>query len=179
MPTPDYIRQIRQTIGHDLLFVPSVTAVIIQPVPAGAPVWEVPQVLLAQRADTGNWAPISGICEPEEDIATTALREIREEIGLEAQLHGILGVGRVGPVTYPNGDRCVFMDTTVRAQVPPGAQPVLGDEENLAAQWFSVAQLPSSVSARHRMVIGDAVAHLRHPAGFRPRLGYTKRSATP
>ncbi|MDO5031333.1 NUDIX domain-containing protein [Corynebacterium sp.] len=176
MPTPDFIVSLREKIGHEQLFLPGVTAVIIRPVPEGAPLWEVPTVLLAQRADNENWAPISGICEPGEEASTTALREIKEEVGLDAQFEALLGVGQVGPVTYPNGDQCLFMDTAIRVSVAADAEPVISDEENLDAQWFSVAHLPSSVNATHRMLIADAVAQMRHPQGFRPRVGYSKRS---
>ena len=176
MPTPDYILSLREKIGHDQLFLPGVTAVIVRAVPTGAAVWELPSVLLAQRADNETWGPISGICEPGEEITTTALREVKEEIGLDGRVEALLGVGQVGPVVYPNGDQCMFMDTALRVSVADGADPVISDEENLDARWFSVGQMPMSVSARHRMIIADAVAQMKHPQGFRPRMGYTKRN---
>ena len=70
----------------------------------------------------------------------------------------------------------MFMSTALRLSVPDGAEPVVSDEENLAAQWFSVAQMPASLSARNRMIIGDAVAQMKHPQGFRPRMGFVKRN---
>lgn len=177
MPTPDYIVRLREKIGHDQLFLPGVTAVILRDVPMDASLWEVPSVLLARRSDTGNWAPISGICEPDEDIYVTAVREVKEEVGLDATVEALLGVGKVGPVTYPNGDQCVFMDTAIRASVPAGAEPVISDEENTEAQWFSVAHLPQNLKPHHRMIIADGVAQMKHPAGFRPRMGYVKRDS--
>ena len=59
MPTPDYIVSLREKIGHEQLFLPGVTAVIVRAVPTGSAIWELPSVLLAQRADNGTWAPIS------------------------------------------------------------------------------------------------------------------------
>ena len=104
------------------------------------------------------------------------MRELKEEVGLDGRIEALLGVGQVGPVVCPNGDKCIYMDTAIRVSVPDDAEPVVSDEENLAAQWFSVAQMPTSVSARHRMIIGDAVAQMKHPQGFRPRMGYVKRN---
>lgn len=176
MPTPDYVLNLREKIGHEQLFLPAVTAIILRDVPTGAPLWEVPSVLLARRADNGNWAPIAGICEPGEEPTATALREVKEEIGLDAKIEALIGVGHVGPVTYPNGDECTFMDTCIRLSVPDGAEPVISDDENLEAAWFSVAQLPQSVTRRMRLCIGDAVAQMKHPRGFRPRMGYVKRT---
>lgn len=176
MATPDFIVSLREKIGHDQLFLPAVTAVIVRGVPKGAPLWEVPTVLLARRADNDKWAPVAGIAEPGEEISTTAIREVAEEIGLEARVEALLGAGQVGPVEYGNGDKCLFMDTTLRLSVADDAVPHLTDDENTEVGWFSVAQLPQSLNARHRMVIADAVAQMKHPAGFRPRIGYAKRN---
>lgn len=176
MATPEYILNLREKVGHQQLFLPACTAVIVRDVPMNAALWEVPSVLLVQRADNETWAPVEGICEPGEEITTTAIREVKEEVGLDATAEALLGVGQVGPVTYGNGDECMFMSTALRLSVPEGAEPVVSDEENLAAQWFSVAQMPASVSARNRMLIGDAVAQMKHPKGFRPRMGFVKRN---
>ncbi|QPK78548.1 NUDIX domain-containing protein [Corynebacterium lizhenjunii] len=175
MATPDYILALREHIGHAQLFLPGATAIIVRDVPAGASIFEVPTVLLARRADTGAWAPICGICEPGEEPSHTAVREVREEVGLEARVEALLGVGQMGPVEYPNGDQCIFMDTALRCSVPADATPTLGDSENTEVAWFSVAQLPQSVGAAHRLMIADAVAQLKHPAGFQPRVGFAKR----
>lgn len=175
MPIPEFIVRLREKIDHDELLLPGCTAVIVRDVRPGASVWEVPSVLLAQRADTGVWAPISGICEPDEDVDITAIREIKEEVGLDAHVEALLGVGRIDPVVYPNGDKCVFIDTAVRCSVADDAEPVVSDEENTAVRWFSVAHLPQSLIPRHRIIIADAVAQMKHPAGFRPRVGFRKR----
>ena len=175
MPTPDYILDLREHVGNKQLFLPACTAIMLRPVPAGAPIWEVPKVLLVKRADNGRWTPVAGICEPGEEVSETAVRETKEEVGLDATVEALLGVGKVGPVTYPNGDECLFMDTTMRLSVPHDAEPVISDEENTEAQWFSVAQLPDSVDRRARLCIADGVAQMRHPAGFKPRMGYRKR----
>ena len=175
MPTPDYILDLRDHVGNKQLFLPACTAIILRPVPAGAPIWEVPKVLLVKRADNGKWTPVAGICEPGEEVSETVVRETKEEVGLDATVEALLGVGKVGPVTYPNGDECLFMDTTMRLSVHADAEPVISEEENTEAQWFSVAQLPDSVDRRARLCIANGVAQMRHPAGFKPRMGYRKR----
>ena len=54
MPTPDFIVELRKKIGHDELWLPGVTAIVIRDVPEGAPIWAVPEVLLVKRADDGR-----------------------------------------------------------------------------------------------------------------------------
>ena len=177
--TAIFINQLREKIGHEQIFVPACSAIIIRDVPADAALWEVPSVLLVKRSDNGTWTPVEGICEPGEEITTTALREVKEEVGLDAKVEALLGVGQSGPVTYPNGDECTFMGTALRVSVADGAEPVISDEENTEAGWFSVAKLPDSVSRRHRLMIADAVAQMKHPRGFAPRMGWMKRSERP
>lgn len=175
MPTPDFILALREKVGHDHLWLPGVTAIVLRDVPPGAPLWAVPEVLLVKRADDGRWTPVCGICEPGEDPSETALREVKEETLIESRVEALLGVGQVGPVTYPNGDVTSYMDTCLQLSPVGDAEPRVGDEESTDVGWFEVSRLPQSITPRFRLNIADAVAQLKHPAGFRPRVGYRKR----
>lgn len=177
MPTPDFVLSLREKIGHEHLLLPGVTAIVIKDVPADAPLWAVPEVLMVKRSDNGIWTPITGIVDPLEEPHVTACREVAEETGLNVQVKALLGVGQVGPMTYPNGDEVSFIDTSFRCEVTPGTpdEPRIGDEESSDVGWFSIAQLPPTLP-RFRLVIADAVAQLRHPTGFTPRFGYVKRT---
>ncbi|MBC3185169.1 NUDIX domain-containing protein [Corynebacterium sp. zg-331] len=180
MPTPDFIVELRKKIGHDPLWLPGVTAIVVRDVPAGAPAWATPSVLLVQRSDDGQWTPVTGIVDPGEQPHDAAEREVREETGVKASAEVLLGVGAVGPVTYPNGDVVSYVDTAVRLSVagnPEDMHPVVGDDESIAVGWFEIAQLPP-LQPRFRLLCADAVAQLKHPAGFRPRLGYSKRGSS-
>ncbi|MDN5724266.1 MAG: NUDIX domain-containing protein, partial [Corynebacterium sp.] len=117
MGTPPFITELRECIGHAPLWLPGVTAVVVRDVPADAPVFATPDVLLVKRADDGRWTPVCGIIEPGEEVSAAAVREVAEETGLEVEVDALIGTGAVGPVTYPNGDECSFMDTTVRCVV--------------------------------------------------------------
>jgi hypothetical protein len=70
------------------------------------------------------------------------------------------------------------MDTTLRCVVTGDSEdawtPRVNDEESTEVGWFQIAQLPP-LDPRFRLVIADAVAQLKHPSGFRPRMGYVKR----
>ncbi|WP_143669250.1 NUDIX domain-containing protein, partial [Streptomyces rochei] len=57
MATPDFIRDLRTTAGHQLLWLPGVTAVVFD---------EEGRVLLCRRSDNGRWSLIGGIPEPGE-----------------------------------------------------------------------------------------------------------------
>ncbi|PFG28350.1 NUDIX domain-containing protein [Corynebacterium renale] len=174
MATPEFILKLREKIGHDQLWLPGVTAVVVRDVPEGAPAWETPKVLLVKRADDGQWTPVTGIVDPDEQPHDAAVREVFEETRVEATVEALLGVGAVGPVEYSNGDVSSYVDTAYRLSVTGNADAVVGDDESTEVGWFEVAQLPP-MQPRFRLVCADAVAQLRHPAGFKPRMGFHKR----
>ena len=72
MPIPDFVRDLRRHIGTAELWLPGVTAVVRRG----------DDVLLVQRSDTGEWAPVTGIVDPGEDPGVAARREVLEETGV-------------------------------------------------------------------------------------------------
>ncbi|WKD60721.1 dihydroneopterin triphosphate pyrophosphatase [Corynebacterium ciconiae DSM 44920] len=174
MPTPDFIVSLREKIGHEPLLLPGVTAIVLRDSTTGS-FLNAPEVLLVRRADSGAWTPVTGIVDPGEEPTTTAEREVKEETCLDARVVALLGCGAVGPVTYPNGDVTSYIDTAYRLELVGEADPAVGDEESVDVGWFSIAQLPSSVAPRFRLLIADAVAQRRRPQGYSPRMGYHKR----
>ncbi|MCQ6554679.1 NUDIX domain-containing protein [Streptomyces sp. C10-9-1] len=133
MGTPDFIREIRATAGHQLLYLPGVSAVVFD---------DRGRVLLGRRADNGRWSVIGGICEPGEEPAATAEREVMEETAVRCVAERVVLVQALPrPVTYPNGDRCQYMDITLRCRAVGGRARV-NDEESLEVGWFPVDALP-------------------------------------
>lgn len=96
MPTPNFILKIRDKIGHDPLFLPGVTAIVIKDVPEGAPITAVPEVLLVKRSDNGEWTPVTGIVDPGEQPHAAAVREVKEETCVDVTVDALLGVGGCG-----------------------------------------------------------------------------------
>jgi 8-oxo-dGTP pyrophosphatase MutT (NUDIX family) len=149
MPTPDFILALRKHVGHELLWLSGVTAVIFD---------DDGRVLLHRRADTGAWAPISGILEPGEQPAQAAVREAFEETGVHIDVERIASVTSGEPKTYPNGDVAQFLDITLRCRAIGGHARV-NDDESLEVAWFAPDELPPlSPSARSRL------AHAARPA---------------
>jgi 8-oxo-dGTP pyrophosphatase MutT (NUDIX family) len=132
MPAPDFILQLRKKIGHDPLWIPGVRGVVFD---------DEERVLLGKRTDNGQWALISGILEPGEHPAPALIREIFEETNVVAEAERLVSVGVVGPVTYPNGDVCDFLDMVFRCRYVSGEARV-NDDESLAVGWFGLDELP-------------------------------------
>lgn len=142
MATPEFVLDLRSKIGHDLLWLPGVTAVVFD---------DRNRVLLGQRADTGRWTLITGMLEPGEEPAAGALRELEEETGVRAEIEHLVEVGVHGPVTFVNGDHCSFLNLTFRCRYIDGAARV-NDDESLAVGWFGLDELPG-LSDRHTRLL--------------------------
>ncbi|MCC2276061.1 NUDIX domain-containing protein [Streptomyces morookaense] len=132
MPTPDFIRTLRATAGHHLLWMPGVSAVVRD---------DEGRVLLGRRADTGEWSIIGGIPEPGEQPAAALVREVHEETAVECVPERVLLVEALQRVTYPNGDVCQFMDICFVARAV-GGEARVNDDESLEVGWFPVDALP-------------------------------------
>lgn len=174
MPVPEFIVETRKKIGTDLMWLPSVCAVVLRD-SADQSDWAVPEVLLVKRADNGEWTPVTGIADPGEEAHDTAVREVLEETGVRVTPAAILGVGSVGPVTHGNGDLASYMSVQIRCEaVDPAQEPVVGDDESVDVGWFPISNMPVT-DPKWRLVIGDAAAQRRHPQSFQPRMGLKKR----
>jgi 8-oxo-dGTP pyrophosphatase MutT (NUDIX family) len=102
MPVSQYIRSLRAKIGHDLLMLPSATAMLFD---------DRDRLLLAQNVEGGLWMTIGGAIDPSEEPADAAVRECWEETGLRVNPTRLLGVfgGPSFRITYPNGDVASYL----------------------------------------------------------------------
>ncbi|MFJ2292947.1 NUDIX hydrolase [Streptomyces sp. NPDC087894] len=132
MGTPDFIRDIRATAGHQLLLLPGVTAVVFD---------DDGRVLLGRRSDTGEWSVVGGIGEPGEEPAVTAEREVYEETAVHCVAERVVLTQALKPVQYANGDRCQYLDITFRCRAT-GGEARVNDDESLEVAWFEVDALP-------------------------------------
>ncbi|MFH9862144.1 NUDIX hydrolase [Streptomyces sp. NPDC017202] len=132
MPTPDFIREIRAVAGHQLLWLPGVTALVFD---------DAGRVLLGRRSDTGRWAVIGGIPDPGEQPAVCAVREVFEETAVRCVVERVVLVQALEPVAYDNGDVCQYMDITFRCRAV-GGEARVNDDESLEVGWFTVDALP-------------------------------------
>ncbi|MEU8297111.1 NUDIX domain-containing protein [Micromonospora sp. NPDC048909] len=145
MGVPDYILRMRKHVGHDLLWLPSVSAVVRN---------EAGELLLGKRSDDGRWSVVSGFVEPGEQPATAVVREVQEETGLDVEPVRLASVVS-HPHTYPNGDRCEYLNLGFQCRLLGGTARV-NDDESEAVQWFPPDRLPE-LDAHARLVIAHAL----------------------
>ncbi|GAA3730259.1 NUDIX hydrolase [Salinactinospora qingdaonensis] len=133
MPTPEFILRLREHIGHQLLWLTGVTAVVID---------GDSRILLHRRADDGHWAPPGGIVEPGEQPAAALVREVYEETGVHVVAERVASVVTEPPFTYANQDEVQFLDIAFRCR-PIGGEVTPGSDESLEVAWFKPDELPA------------------------------------
>lgn len=103
------------------------------------------EVLLLERADyPGYWQSVTGSCEAGETLIETAIREIREETGLDVQQHALTDwqLQNVYEI-YPQWRYRYAPDTTHNTehvfglQLPHPVTVQLAPHEHLNFQWLS------------------------------------------
>jgi 8-oxo-dGTP pyrophosphatase MutT (NUDIX family) len=148
-----HLARLRAVVGHDLLLLPSVSVL---------PVDQVGRLLLVRHAghDDG-WGVLGGAVELGESPAEAAVRETREEIGVDVRLVRLLDVlgGADYQVNYPNGDRTAYVTAVYQAAIINGS-PAVSDDELTDVAWFAPEQLPRLEVSRFSRALLSATGHL-------------------
>jgi 8-oxo-dGTP pyrophosphatase MutT (NUDIX family) len=158
MGMSDYVRKLRDKVGHDLLFMSAVSGLVIN---------DANEILLQRRSDTGQWAIPGGAIDPGEEPADAVIREVWEETGVTVVPERIVIV-ESGPeyfVRYPNGDEAMIL-AIVFACKPVSGEPHVHDEESLEVRYFPLNSLPE-LSDRYRKRIALALRNDPHTHFYR------------
>jgi 8-oxo-dGTP pyrophosphatase MutT (NUDIX family) len=128
-----YLEWLRGFVGHELILMPSVAVL---------PRDEAGRLLLARHAESGLWGLIGGAVETGESPAQAAVREAREEVGLDLKLNAIVGaVGGPGyELEYANGDRVAYVSVVFEASVISGELSPDNDEVT-GVRWCHLREL--------------------------------------
>lgn len=150
MAISDYLRGLRERVGHDLVLLPAICVLI----------WDDDgRLLLMREAETGRWQTIGGMVDPDESPWDAARREALEESGLTVRLDR-LRTALGGPgyrVHYPNGDLCSYVSVVFDASVVSGELD--GDEEVAELRWFHTDEIGG-------LDLDPLNRHLLHDAGI-------------
>ncbi|MGD9988847.1 NUDIX hydrolase [Pseudonocardia sp.] len=119
------------------------------------------QILLIHKIDNDYWALPGGGHDPGESITDTAVREVREETGIDVQVTGLVG-------TYTDPRHVMkYDDGEVRQQfslcfhavpIDESEKPREDGTETKAAEWVDPADVPElSIHRSMRMRIEHAL----------------------
>ena len=147
----DYIKMIRPMVGHQRIILTAAGAIITR---------EDGKILLQRRSDNGNWSLVGGLMELDETFEQTALREIREETGLEVKLDYLVGVYHNRHAQWPNGDKAHVVCAVYKASIISGEPRA--DEESLELRFFDPKDLPVLPSQDYQEAVRDYFQGVRN-----------------
>lgn len=112
------------------------------------------RVALIRRADNGRWALPGGFAEVGSSPSENALRELREETGLEARITGLVGIydnRRFNTSSAYHIYTCCFRATLTGGEPRPS-------NETLEVAFSAAGALPVPMSEQQQRMIEDAFA---------------------
>jgi len=107
-------------------------------------------LLIERRNPPCGWALPGGFIDYGESAEQAAVREAKEETGLDVRLTGLLGV-----YSDPDRDpRFHTLSVAYTAECEHGASPRAGDDAK-NARFFSLDALPDDMAFDHRRIVAD------------------------
>lgn len=137
----DYIKSIRPKLGHQKIILNAANALIVKE----------DKILLQRRSDNGQWCLPGGILELNETYEEGAIREAKEETGLDIKIESFLGIFHNHHMRWPNGDEAHVVGAFFLASIIGGALTL--DEESLELRFFDVNELPPLFAVDHENAI--------------------------
>lgn len=139
-----YIMNLRKYVGHEPLIGLGATTLVFN---------DKNELLLNLRTDTNTWGIPGGSMELYETIEETAVRELKEETGIDAnelELVTILS-GKEYYFEYPNGDKMCTVIVLFKILNYTGKIRV-SDNESKQLKFFALDNLPNMESRAQAIV---------------------------
>ncbi|MFI7125335.1 NUDIX domain-containing protein [Nonomuraea sp. NPDC050153] len=131
----------REKVGSELLMLPSAAGFVFD---------DAGRLLVACHGDAELWAAPGGGIDPDERPEDATVRELREELGVDIEVRGLIGVfgGPEFRTRYPNGHEVGYVIAAYACAIAPGsAGPQPDGVEITDYRWVSeqeLAELPTT-----------------------------------
>jgi len=132
MEHPSYIATIRQMVGDTMLILNAANVIIVN---------EKNEILLQQRSENSLWGLPGGLMEIEDSIENCAIREAKEELGIDVELTGFVGVFTNPMMRWRVNDKAKVICFSFTAKIVSGTVEV-SDDESIGFGYFSKDNLP-------------------------------------
>lgn len=147
----DYIHDLREIIGPRKIILNCAGAIIVRN----------EEILFQRRKDNGKWGLIGGLLEMNETYEQAALREIREETGLEVWLDSFLGIFHNHDMVWSNGDAAHVVSAMFTARIISGEPRI--DDESYELKFFSWNDMPELFAEDHIAALDAYFKGIRYP----------------
>lgn len=142
---PNYIKWIRSKVGHDKIILIFAGGCIFN---------EKKEVLLQRRGDSNKWGFPGGAIELGETPQMAAIREAKEETGLDVETGRLIGIYTDCNMEYPNGDKAQSICIAFELNVTGGCL-VCDREETLELKYFPLDHVPELFCRQQEELLDD------------------------
>ncbi len=141
----DYIKWIRSKVGHEKIML----------VHAGGCIFnENGEVLLQRRGDCDMWGFPGGTVELGETPQMAAVREVKEETGLDVMVGDLIGIYTDFDVECANGDR--FQSILIAYELAAvGGELFCDHRETMELKYFGLNDVPKLFCKQHDEILRD------------------------
>lgn len=148
----EYWQKIRKKVGSDkIIFTGSAVAVLD----------DLNRVLLQKRSDKDCWGFPGGLMDEGESFEETAVREVREETGLEIKICDLVGIYSKYEHSFPNSDRIQPVIVLFTGKVT-GGELHCDMEETLDLRYFAFDEKPELLNKQHEDAFDDLFDFLKN-----------------
>lgn len=141
----DYIKWLRSKVGHEMIILTFAGGCIFN---------DKGEVLLQKRADSNKWGFPGGAVEIGETPQMAAIREVKEETGLDVEVDRLIGVYTELDMEYPNGDKAQSICVAFELKVV-GGELSCANDETLSLKYFSLDNTPALFCKQHEDLLFD------------------------
>ena len=141
----NYIKWIRSKVGHEKIILVFAGGCIFN---------ENGEVLLQRRGDSNKWGFPGGTIELGETPQMAAIREVKEETGLEVEVNNLIGIYTDCDLEYPNGDRAQSICIVFELKVI-GGELFCDGEETMELRYFPLDNTPKMFCKQHEDMLCD------------------------
>ena len=145
MENKDYIQWIRSKVGHEKIMLVHSGGCIFN---------EKGDVLLQRRGDCNLWGFPGGTIELGETPEMAAVREIKEETGLDVEVGKLIGIYTDFDVICQNGDQFQSILIVYELAVV-GGDMFCDKQETLELKYFPLDKTPKIFCKQHEDILRD------------------------
>ena len=142
---PNYIQWLRSKVGHDKVILIFAGGCIFN---------DKGEVLLQKRADSNKWGFPGGAIELGETPQIAAIREVKEETGLDVEVGNLIGIYTEFNMEYPNGDKAQSICIAYELRLV-GGHLSCDKDETLELKYFPLDDTPELFCKQHEELMRD------------------------
>ena len=144
----NYIKKVRKKFSHDELILNYAGCIIFDN--AG-------RLLLQKRCDCNQWGFLGGMVEFGESVEETAVREVKEESGLDVKVNSLYGVYSKYFAEFTNGDKAQPIVHLFKAEII-GGEIIKENDETIELKFFELNDIPPLFCKQHQDALDDIIA---------------------